>query len=88
MRVDLNVAKGSAFGLALIFFVQEANMNNVKDTLMTRKEVSEYLRICVSSVDNLAIPNFKIGRSVRYRKSAVDEFLARNSRRDNGYSND
>ena len=63
-------------------------MNNEKESLMTRKEVGEYLSICVSSVDNLGIPNFKIGRSVRYRKSDVDEFLARNSRRDNGNSND
>ena len=61
-------------------------MNNEKDCLMTRKEVGEYLKICVSSVDSLGIPNFKIRRSVRYRKSDVDDWLSKNSRRENGNS--
>lgn len=61
-------------------------MNNEKDCLMIRKEVGEYLKICVSSVDSLGIPNFKIRRSVRYRKSDVDDWLAKNSRREHGDS--
>ncbi len=61
-------------------------MNNEKEPLMTRKELGEYLKICVSSVDSLGIPNFKIGRSVRYRKSDVDDWLSKNSRREHGDS--
>ena len=57
-------------------------MDPVNEKLMTRKEVSEYLKICISCVDRTGIPNFKIGRSVRYRKSDVDNWLIKNTRRE------
>lgn len=57
-------------------------MDPVNVNLMTRKEVSEYLKICISCVDRTGIPNFKIGRSVRYRKSDVDNWLIKNTRRE------
>ncbi|MCQ2588731.1 MAG: helix-turn-helix domain-containing protein [Treponema sp.] len=57
-------------------------MDTVNEKLMTRKEVSEYLKICISCVDRTGIPNFKIGRSVRYRKSDVDNWLIKNTRRE------
>lgn len=52
-----------------------------KDKLLTRKEVSEYLQICLSTVDKTKIPSVKIGRSVRYRKSDLDAWLETNLRR-------
>ena len=51
------------------------------DALMTEKEMAAYLRIKMRQlynwrVDGL-IPYIRIGRALRYRKSAVDSALAR-----------
>lgn len=49
--------------------------------LMTREQAAEYLGISSSTLANWActkkfkIPYFRIGRSVRYRKSDLDEFV-------------
>lgn len=61
-------------------------MDGKENAFLTRKEVSEYLKICITSVDNSGIPFVKIGRSVRYRKSDLDEYLEKNTRRSYGNS--
>lgn len=52
-------------------------MNCINETLLTRKELCDYLNICLSCVDRLDIPKLKLGRSIRYRKSDVDEWLSK-----------
>ena len=48
-----------------------------KEEFFTRKEICEYLHICLSCVDKLDIPKIKIGRTVRYQKSEVDAWIAK-----------
>lgn len=52
-------------------------MNCINETLLTRKELCDYLNICLSCVDRLDIPKLKLGRSIRYRKSDVHEWLSK-----------
>ena len=53
-----------------------------KEVLLTRKEMCSYLNICLSCVDRLDIPRMKIGRSVRIRKSDVDNWLSEHKSRE------
>lgn len=54
------------------------------DPLMTEKETAEYLRIKVRQLYNWRlsglIPYIRIGKALRYRKSAVDQALTRFTR--------
>ena len=51
------------------------------DRLMTEKETAEYLRIKVRQLYNWRVsglvPYIRIGKALRYRKSALDQMLAR-----------
>jgi excisionase family DNA binding protein len=51
------------------------------DRLLTEKETAEYLRIKVRQLYNWRvsglIPFIRIGKALRYRKSAIDQVLAR-----------
>jgi excisionase family DNA binding protein len=51
------------------------------DRLLTEKEAAEYLRIKVRQLYNWRvsglIPYIRIGKALRYRKSAIDDTLAR-----------
>jgi excisionase family DNA binding protein len=51
------------------------------DRLMTDKETCDYLRIKARQLYNWrldgVIPYIRVGRSLRYRKSAIDKALAR-----------
>jgi len=51
------------------------------DRLLTEKEAAEYLRIKVRQLYNWRvsglIPYIRIGKALRYRKSAIDQVLAR-----------
>ena len=51
------------------------------DHLLTEKEAAEYLRIKVRQLYNWRvsglIPYIRIGKALRYRKSAIDQTLAR-----------
>lgn len=51
------------------------------DRLLTEKEAAEYLRIKVRQLYNWRvsglIPYIRIGKALRYRKSAIDQTLAR-----------
>lgn len=51
------------------------------DRLLTEREAAEYLRIKVRQLYNWRvsglIPYIRIGKALRYRKSAVDQALAR-----------
>jgi excisionase family DNA binding protein len=48
-------------------------------TIMTVKEVAEYLRVHESSIYRLSkagkIPAYKVGRSWRFKKDKIDEWL-------------
>lgn len=54
-----------------------------KQPLLTRKEAAEYLGISEQtlaiwkSTGRYNLPSVKVGRLVRYKKSALDEFVAR-----------
>ncbi len=53
--------------------------------LLTRREAAAYLGISTSTLANWActkkysIPYFRVGRSVRYRKNILDEFIQNNA---------
>ena len=53
----------------------------VDDRLLTEKEAAEYLRIKVRQLYNWRvsglIPFIRIGKALRYRKSAIDQTLDR-----------
>jgi len=56
------------------------------EPLLTPLEVSEILQIsagtlaCWRFTNRVALPYLKVGRSVRYKKSAVEEFIAANQK--------
>jgi hypothetical protein len=45
--------------------------------ILTRNQAAAYLKLCQNKVDILPIPKVHIGRSVRYRKSDIDAWLAK-----------
>jgi predicted DNA-binding transcriptional regulator AlpA len=47
--------------------------------LLDRKEAAGYLRICKTTLDNLAISRIKIRRRVLYRKSELDKWIDQNT---------
>jgi excisionase family DNA binding protein len=56
-----------------------------EDKILTIKEVAEYLRIVEKTVYRLAserkIPGFKVGGSWRFRKSEIDEWIDKQSKK-------
>jgi len=48
--------------------------------LLSRREAGEYLRICLNTLDKLAIPRVKIRHRVLYRKSEVEKWVIQNSK--------
>lgn len=58
-------------------------LKNEKEWL-TRKEAAKYLSLSISTLQNITkskqIPSSKIGDSIRYRKTALDEYLKSNER--------
>lgn len=56
----------------------------IEDRLMTEEEAADYLRIKSRQLYNWRIkghiPFIRIGRSLRFRKSAIDNALARQTR--------
>lgn len=52
-----------------------------RPTIMTVKEVAEYLRLHESSIYRLStegkIPAYKVGRGWRFKKDKIDEWLHR-----------
>ena len=47
--------------------------------LLDRKEAAEYLRICRTTLDHLAISRIKIRRRVLCRKSELDKWINNHS---------
>jgi predicted DNA-binding transcriptional regulator AlpA len=43
--------------------------------VLSREEVSKFLGICKTSLDNLPIPRIKIRRRVLYRRSDLNQWL-------------
>lgn len=58
--------------------------DTIEDILLTRKQVAEYLAVCVRKLDYLrereGLPYINLGRQVRFRKEAVDQWLAEKER--------
>lgn len=54
----------------------EAGRDRVLPRLLTLPEVAAFLSVSPKTVRRLRIPCFRIGRSVRYRPSDVERFLA------------
>lgn len=52
-----------------------------EDVMMSIKEVTKYLKISRQTLHTLTkqglIPVYKVGRSVRYKRSEVEEYLKR-----------
>jgi excisionase family DNA binding protein len=54
------------------------NSRMEEDRLLTKKEVSEYLRVSRSTLDHRLmkeIPYIKLGKRVLFRKSVIDKYL-------------
>jgi hypothetical protein len=44
--------------------------------VLTRQQVSAYMRLCLNKVDALPVPRIKVGRSIRFRRCDIDAWLA------------
>jgi excisionase family DNA binding protein len=54
-------------------------MHNInQETVLTRREAADYLRVCLSSFDKLGVPRIKVRRKVLFRREALDQWLAEN----------
>ena len=53
----------------------------MENTILTKSEVAEKLKICVRTIDNLrkseGLPFAIIGRSIRFMEAAIDDWLQR-----------
>jgi excisionase family DNA binding protein len=49
-----------------------------RETVLTRREAAEYLRVCLSTFDKLGVPHIKARRKVLFRREALDKWLAEN----------
>jgi excisionase family DNA binding protein len=49
----------------------------IKEELLTKKELQEYLKVSHGTIDRLMkeIPYIKLGRRVLFKKSDIDKFL-------------
>jgi excisionase family DNA binding protein len=54
------------------------NHNTNRETVLTRREAADYLRVCLSSFDKLGVPRIKVRRKVLFRREALDQWLAEN----------
>lgn len=58
-------------------------MSNTPDSVMTVKEVADYLRVNQRTVYRLAvdgrIPGFKVGANWRFKRGDIDEWIAAQS---------
>lgn len=58
-------------------------MSNSPDSVMTVKEVADYLRVNQRTVYRLAvdgrIPGFKVGANWRFKRGDIDEWIAAQS---------
>ena len=56
------------------------------DEILTIKELAEYLKIAEKTVYRFAsegkVPGFKVGSSLRFRKSEIDDWIKENSIKD------
>ena len=71
-----------AFALRVVRLgVSLAMAEKVTPEIMTKKEVADYLRVSVATIDRQmksGLPYFNVGESgVRFRKSEIDEHLSR-----------
>jgi len=48
---------------------------SIEEVLLTRKQASSELQVCLTVLDRLPIARVRIGRSVRYRKSDLNGFI-------------
>ena len=58
---------------------QDSNFNNLDIQLFTRADVAKLLKIAISHVDLIPesdLPRVHIGKSIRYRLSTIQEFIA------------
>jgi excisionase family DNA binding protein len=49
-----------------------------RETVLTRREAADYLRVCLSCLDRLGVPRIKVRRKVLFRREALDRWLAEN----------
>jgi excisionase family DNA binding protein len=60
-----------------------------KDDLMTKREVMDYLRISLATIDRLikryAFPYIKLGKRVLFRRSEIDAYLESKTIRKKGF---
>jgi hypothetical protein len=57
------------------FFGKENEMKEFNNDLLSRKEVADYLGVCITTLMRLDIPQTRIRRRVFYLQSQVDKWL-------------
>jgi hypothetical protein len=54
--------------------------------ILTRKEASLLIRVCLTSFDRLRLPCFRVGRRVFYRRSTIQDWISANEQPKGGKS--
>ncbi|MDR0286211.1 MAG: helix-turn-helix domain-containing protein [Clostridiales bacterium] len=52
------------------------NLSNQIPEVLTRKEASSLIRICLTSLDRMRLPVIRIGRRVFYSRTTLENWLA------------
>jgi hypothetical protein len=54
------------------------NRNTNRETVLTRREAADYLRVCLSVFDKLGVPCIQVRRKMLFRRETLDKWLAEN----------
>jgi hypothetical protein len=54
------------------------NRNTNRETVLTRREAADYLRVCLSVFDKLGVPRIQVRRKMLFRLETLDKWLAEN----------
>ncbi|GHU30307.1 hypothetical protein FACS1894172_03320 [Spirochaetia bacterium] len=60
--------------------IQKTTIGNTDDSLKTRKEAAQYLRVCLTTLARLGIPKTQVRRRVLYRQTVLDQWLSENTK--------
>jgi len=55
------------------------NTVSLQDNVLSRKQASKFLGVCVTTLDRMDIPRTKVRRRVLYRQSVLLEWLEKNT---------
>ncbi len=53
----------------------ETELDRITDVVFTREQASKYLKVGLSTLPKLPISILRLGRSIRYHKTDLDNFI-------------